>query len=286
MIPREWLPVVGLSLLALMAACTGGRTEATISPADTIPLAAPADTDSLYTHEDEVEELRLPEGRDEAFSDFIFTFVFNRRFQAERIRFPLAISEEGDSIPRRIRSGAAFRSEFDWPGDETYTMLLTDAGQMEAYQNDLDLAAVEVQLIDLSAQRVKGYNFRRTSGRWHLEEGRYYRPEGRLGEFLRFYNRFVSDSIFQQQCLASNIRYVTPDEEDGSGSIEGTLEPAQWPIFRPELPQGTLTNIRFGQDFDGSSRLVLVQCGLSNGLMDFYTFQREGGGWRLTSFEN
>lgn len=286
LIPREWLPIVGFALLSSLAACTGGRTEEAEAQGDTIASSDSLLADSLYSQEDEMEELRLPEGRDEAFSDFIFTFVFNRRFQAERIRFPLAIREEGDSSPRHIRSGAAFRNEFRWPSNEAYTMLLTDAGQMEAYQNDLALSAVEVQLIDLDSQRVRGYDFRRTGGRWHLEAARHYVPEGRLSDFLRFYSHFVSDSLFQQQSLAPSIRYVTPDAEEGGESIEGTLEPSQWPMFRPELPQGTLTNIQFGQDFDRSQRLVLVQCGLSNGLMDFYTFQREGGAWRLVSFEN
>ena len=284
MIRRIWVLLLPLLMLAA-ASCRNGQTEKQELEADSTETADSLVLDTLSEFEEKVEELSFPEGRAEVFSDFIFTFVNNRRFQAERIKFPLPM-EEADGTQREITSGRDFCADFQWPSREEYTMLLTDAGQMEDYQNDLDLSEAEVQLISLPASTIRGYQFRRTAGKWQLFSRRSYHPDGRLADFLRFYNRFSTDSLFQQESLADVLRYATTDPDGEQERLEGTLHPDQWSAFRPELPQGVITNINFGQQLEHADQIVLLQCGTSSGMMDTYTFRFERGGWKLVSYEN
>ena len=76
------------------------------------------------------------------------------------------------------------------------------------------------------------------------------------------------------------------DPDDDFSMIEGTLDHEQWDAFKPQLPAGRLTNIRYGQTYDDPRRMILVKQGISNGLMDILTFRRRGGNWKLVSYEN
>ena len=97
---------------------------------------------------------------------------------------------------------------------------------------------------------------------------------------------FVEDADFQSRSVADPLRYVTADPDDDFSMIEGTLDHEQWDAFKPQLPAGRLTNIRYGQTYDDPRRMILVKQGISNGLMDILTFRRRGGNWKLVSYEN
>ena len=282
---RGILALLPLAIVVIVVSCKGGQVESEEYVADSLALEDSVMDDTLSDFEEKVDELRLPEGRIEAFSDFIFTFINNRRFQAERINFPLPMQEQNGE-QRTITRGSDFRNDFQWPCHEEYTMLLTDPQQMEDYQNDLELAEAEVQIISLPTQSIRGYQFRREEGKWKLYSRRQYAPEGRLADFLQFYNRFSTDSLYQQENLAPQMKFATTDPDGDLGRVEGILDASQWSAFRPELPHGTITNINFGQPLQHTDHMVLLQCGTSSGMMDTYTFHYDRGGWKLTSYEN
>lgn len=58
-------------------------------------------------------------------------------------------------------------------------------------------------------------------------------------------------------------------------------------MFRPEMPGLAFVNMDFGQSVSTTDhRLHLLQCGISNGMLDVFTFQRESDRWQLVSYEN
>jgi len=277
-------PLVLMALLG-MSSCHQNNTEESGLETDSTQIEDSVVIDSAYTDEDEVEPLELPAGRDEAFSDFIFSFIHNRRFQAERVKFPLKVTNL-DGSESRIKSGEVFRKEFRLPSYEYYTVLLGEREQMEVFQNDLELADVNFDMIKLQNRQRKSFHFVRESGKWALIEEKHEVVNDHYADFLDFYQRFTTDSLYEQQSLASHIYFSTPDYENEMETVTGTIEASQWSAFRPEMPFHVITNIEFGQTFENPNKMLLLQCGISNGMMDVYTFHKEGGRWKLISYEN
>lgn len=259
-----------------LVACSGS------TPTDSVDSML---SDTLTHYEELVEELSSAEQRDETFSDFLFSFINNRRFQAERVRFPLSFTAL-DGADRRIKSGHSFRSLFTWPVADEYCLLLNNEKQMEDFQNNMIQDKVEVQIIDLQNTTIRGFNFQRNGKKWQCFRVREYVPEDDLLDFLRFYNRFSTDSLFQSQSLASSIAFSMPVDGNESDVIEGILEPYQWEAFQPNLPVHYITNIFFGQQLQRFEQVVLLHCGIANGLFDVFTFRRHNGKWRLVSFKD
>ncbi len=240
--------------------------------------------DTLSEYEERVEELSMPQ-RIETFSDFFFLFLNNRRFQAERVKFPLNVCDiNGEEYV--IKSGREFRTYFTWPSTDEYCLLLTDEAQMEEFQNNLEFCDVEVQLIELRSGQIRAFDFHREAETWQLVRSREYDSSGNVLDFLQFYNQFVTDSLFQQQSLNTPIRYTMVDLDEEYSQIDGTLDPSQWPAFRPDLPTHRITNILFGQQLEQAQEIVLAHCGIANGMMEMFTFRKNGAHWRLTTFKN
>lgn len=276
---------VFMPMLMVMVACGQGRTERGFSEVDSLPDADTLAEDTSFFFDDEDDGLTLGEREVEAFSDFIYAFTHNGRFQAERIRFPLPVRDI-DGSETRITSGKRFRSEFLIPNNDYYTLILGDMNQMDDYQNDSSLTDVAFQFLSLADLRVDSYNFKRTDGRWFLENRSKSHVDAQLIDFMHFYHRFITDSIFQQESLSRNLSLAIEESEDSEEEISGTIDPDQWPAFRPEMPSGEFVNIDFGQSYPNPGRIHLLKCGISNGMLDIFTFQRDGEQWKLISYEN
>ena len=274
------------AVLLAWASCDRGRTPSNIEATDTLTLEDTLETDSAYYFEEEDDGLSLENHATEVFSDFIFAFTHNGRFQAERIRFPLRV-KESDGVEYTIRSGRQFREEFQLPDNEYYTLILGDKDQMDTFQNDSTLTEVKFQCIDLANHNMVSYDFSRTDGRWYLDSRTHAPIEPKFSDFLRFYDHFTTDSVFQQESIADQLVMLMedPDTEEGE-NIEGTIDSGQWPVFRPDMPCGRFVNIDFGQTFPNPNRIYLFQCGVSNGLLNIFTFQHDNERWRLTAYEN
>lgn len=287
---RKTLRVVALVALVLgIASCgsRGGRMTASESEQDSLQ-DVPVDSQETVMptdYEERVEELSGPTQRTEAFSDFFFSFLNDRRFQADRVKFPLHLTNvKGEK--RTITRGSDFREYFAWPNADEYMLLLSNEAQMEHFQNAMDLTEIEVQVIDLKRLTIKGFDFSRAEKQWKLLEGREYIPHGVYYDFLRFYQRFSTDNDFQTQSLARPLVYTMPDPDDERGEITGTLDPEQWPAFRPDLPRDVVSNILFGQNLEQTRQITLVHCGIASGLLDVFTFRLVGERWQLVSFKS
>lgn len=266
-------------------ACRHGSTATETDSTDSTMATDTTDIDSTLLLDSEDKGLSLDTHTTEVFGDFIFAFTHNSRFQAERVRFPLPVTEL-DGTERTIRSGRQFRSEFHLPGNEYYTLILGDRSQMRVLQSDTLVDNVTIQCIHLEQQTMTNYNFNRNQGRWFLNSCTHTPVAHELSSFFQFYEKFVTDTLFQQESIAEQLAFTMEDPDEEEDDIEGIIDRGQWPVFRPEMPGKEFVSIDFGQDYPNPHRLLFLQCGISDGMLDIFTFQREGERWVLTSYEN
>ncbi len=273
-----------VALASVLAAC--GRKKA-VSEVD---YAYGPVIDSLFDSPDslvfssEPSDEELPERADELFDDFIFEFARLEKVRLDRVEFPLPLIVRGDTV---------WLTEKQWIYDslfmdrDYYTVFYNDEEQMEL-EKRTDLDRVDVEQIHLEERQVKTCRFRRLEGEWRLtqESVRDFTADDPLDRFMDFYRKFVSDAAFQQRSVSNPLRYVTTDPDDDFNTIEGTLDHDQWDAFKPQLPDGVITNIRYGQTYDNPDGMVMVKAGISNGLMDILDFRRKDGEWKLFSYEN
>ncbi len=277
-------PTVALALCVL--SCAGERTQDEENEdEDSLWTADPAIVASVAEAATELEEAEQPATEVLTFNDFFFLFTHNKSFQAAHIKFPIDIRELDETV-RTMSSGAAFRSYFNWPDGGEYTLLLADAGEIGRLSSDMSLDSVAAEVIDLEAMTTRSYEFLCRDSIWRLHHISNFEPQERVGDFLRFYAQFSTDTIFQEEHLAESIRFTSADPDNETESIEGILLPAQWQAFRPDLPCGVITNIFFGQPIEDSPRIILLQCASASGMMQTCTFEQRHGRWILSSFEN
>lgn len=276
--------VGGVAFALLLAAC-GQKKGASMSERAEVPVVDTFmdSTDSLLIFS-EAQEEGMSSRADELFDDFVFEFARLGKLRAARVKFPLLQVKAGDTtwIPKE-----RWKYEPLFTNQDYYTVFYNHEEQMEL-EKRTDLSFVEVEQFDLQRRSVKASRFEKLDGKWMLTQERInvFGQSGPLEQFLAFYQRFVADSLFQVKSISSPLRYVTTDPEDDFGTVEGTLDVAQWQAFKPQLPDSVLTNVRYGQTYDDPDDMILVKAGISNGLMDILYFKKRRGAWKLVAYEN
>lgn len=277
-----WLP---LSLgLWLLASCTfSGGGEGHDGDADD-GMVDSLDTDSLAYDPYLVDDEEVPQGVDELFDDFMYTFTTNRHLQMQRVAFPLNIKQDNGEVERIDRRSWA--GTFDFMQGDYYTVLFNNAEQIDI-EKSTDLQNVQVERIDLNEGKITSYDFSRQDGRWMLAQGRHGRVEDdALHDFLNFYGRFCTDSVYMAESIAQPLEFSLMDPEDEENYITGTIDVDQWSAFDIELPSGVITNMRYGQTYDNPNHMVLQKCAGASGSYEVFTFAKENGHWRLVKYEN
>lgn len=230
------------------------------------------------------EAQRMPEEADELFDDFIFNYASDKRLQRERTIFPLPYYN-GDT-PTKITAE-------EWKHDELFTQqhlytLLFDKEEEMDLMGDTTLSSVKVEWIYLASRQVKRYYFERVKGAWMLEAINLRRLEEDENEdFVTFYARFATDSLYQRRHIDNPLQFVTIDPDDEFSILETTMGPDQWYAFRPELPTDKLSNINYGQkNEDSSPNKILRINGIEDGMSNVLYFRRQNGEWRLYKYED
>lgn len=277
--------VVLLSCLLALTACKNGRTAEPAGEdmqAETVVEETVEEEEAEEPEEGEEElisETPMPLAADELFDDFIFNFSANRKLQQERIAFPLRVNSgtKTDSIERR-----QWQMEHFFMRQGYYTLLFDSEDQLESVK-DTALSQAIVEKIFLDQLFVRQYLFSRQSGRWMLQEVRNQTiDKNPNASFLKFYQKFATDSTFQMHSLSEQITFVGPDPDDDFSQMEGVITPDSWSVFAPELPQTMLYNIVYGrQDPDARGKIFVLR-GISNGLELEMFFARVGERWLLT----
>lgn len=275
---KKWMGILPMFVVIALSACNQGRVKEDAAEADIQELDTCCQ-DTLSPVEEEIEEAE--DRLDRSFDDFLFAFTHSIKLFYQRIDYPL-LHETSDGTVVEVRT-RNFHREFQFLGNDFFTVLYGDASQIEEHQED---SLVQIERINLEEQEVRVYNFQKKDGVWKLTSmcDSDFSSTG-FEDFLVFYSSFSSDTIFQYRHIAQPLRLSIMDPEDDEEFIEGTIDAGQWSSFCPDVPCGTISNIRYGQAYN-NRQMVMMKCGSSNGLQELFTFQRHGDSWKLVSYEN
>jgi hypothetical protein len=261
----------------LMFSCTGKKGgQGEEMPADSVAdTAVVTETDTLELL---ITETPMPRAADAMFDDFIFNFVANKKLQKERIIFPLRKTENGKT---ELTEKDQWEMEHFFMKQGYYTLFFDNDKEMELMK-DTAVSEATVEKIQLKKNRVMDYLFQRIKGAWMLKEIRVTTLEQNPNaSFLAFYQRFVSDSVFQIKSLNETVQFVGPDPDDDFNMMEGVITPESWEAFAPTLPTKVLYNIVYGKPIaEGNDKIFLLR-GVANGLEMELRFKKVGGKWLL-----
>ena len=242
-------------------------------------------SDTLSEVEEEIEEADESDRLDTSFDDFMFAFTHSDRLQSKRIIWPLAYTDaEGNT---RSVSSLNVASEFRFLKGDFFTVMYGDRKQVEKQKLETDDSLVIVERIDLMEEKLRNYEFKLLSGKWKLTSMRDIEfHESDIYDFLTFYARFCSDTLYQQEHVDQPLRVMVLDPEMDDAYIEGTINAEQWRSFCPDVPQGVISNIRYGVQKYRPSQMIMQKSGSSNGLQELFIFNKENNEWFLTAYEN
>lgn len=283
--------VIGFCLLGMLASCRDGKKKADPFAGLTEQIdSIHAETDSVpsITYAEEEEEEEIPVTADESFADFFYNFASDEAFQRSRTVFPLPLYEEKHVTriePPHWKYDPLFSQE------DAYTILFDQEEDMEV-EKDTALRSVQIDWIYLTENKIKRYYFERKNNQWVLEainkiKTNYQDDKKGPEDFYAFYKHFSQDSVFQRQRLHRPLVFVTSDPEDEFQILETTLDEGQWFTFRPPIMKARLTNVHYGQpEKEDSNRKIVEYKGFGNGFSNVLYFERKGGIWKLTKFED
>lgn len=274
------IPVFAICLFMMTwtTGCTDRKTETDDS---TFVDSTSTDTIVEDTMDQLIAEQQMPKAADELFDDFIFNFAANRKLQVNRIKFPLKFVD-GDNTSYVEKS--AWKMDYFFMEQGYYTLILDNERQMKAVK-DTSVNNVVVEKIYLDNNKVKRYYFERLGGQWMLTSmSQSPIAQNSEASFLSFYQRFVTDSVFQVNSLNDPVMFSGPDPDDDFETMSGEIDPETWPAFAPELPSGLIYNINYGQKSGNGNQKIFVMRGIANGMEMQLTFSNVGGKWKLTKF--
>ncbi len=230
------------------------------------------------------ESQPMPLEADELFDDFIFNYAQDEALQRQRTVFPLPYNRDGHMTEIERKA---------WTHDPLFTesniyTLLFDREQDMDIVGDTSLNAVQVEWLFLKKREMKKYFFQRTRGMWMLDSIALHPiKQGEGGEFVDFYTRFVSDSLYQRSHIHTPLRFITLDPDDEFSILETTLDLEQWYAFRPQMPAEWLSNICYGQRNETRSRTKILKVnGIGNGYSNVFYFRKRLGEWELYKYED
>ncbi len=275
--------IAGVILLSMLSSCNNKKSK--IDPFASITQ----EVDSIRHQTDSIPEDKLPEDpqpiqADESFDDFVYNFASDDALQRQRVKFPLPYynGDEKSNIDER-----------HWKHDNLFTKqhyytLLFDREEDMDLVGDTSLTSVQVEWIFVKTRMMKRYYFERIKGAWILEAINLCPIERNDKEnFVEFFGRFATDSLFQSQRVSDPLAFVTSDPDDDFSILETSLDVNQWFAFKPELPSERLSNINYGQRNDDNSNMkILALKGIGNGFSNILYFRRKAGEWELYKFED
>lgn len=273
----------GLLLLLFIAGC--GNKQKTSDPFAALTQmvdSARQQPDSLQQPVE--DESPKPIEADELFDDFIFNYASDDALQRQRTIFPLPYYK--DDIPVKIEK-KYWEHDYLFSQQSYYTLLFDREEDMDMV-GDTALTSVQVEWVYLKTRMIKKYYFERIKGAWMLEAINLRKIEkGENEDFVDFYARFVTDSVYQSKHIHTPLKFITIDPDDEFSILETTLDLNQWYAFRPILPTDRLSNINYGQkNEDQSTTKILKVNGIGNGYSTVFYFRKKRGEWELYKYED
>lgn len=274
---------LGVCLLFFLMSCGNKKTK--IDPFVTITNLV----DSTAHKTDSVPQVVVdddpkPTEADESFDDFIYGYASDDALQKQRTKFPLPYYNV-DTVSKIEKD--EWKHDYLFTQQSYYTLLFDNEDDLELV-GDTAVTSVKVEWFLLKERMVKRYYFERVKGAWMLEAINLRRVETEQNEdFITFYTRFVTDSIYQSRHIREPLVYITIDPDDEFSILETTLDLNQWYAFRPVLPVERLSNINYGQQNDDNATTKIMKVnGIGNGYSNIFYFRKRGGRWELYKYED
>lgn len=265
------------AIMLLMFSCTGKKA----GQMDEVPTDSVADsTDVAVTDTMEllITQTPMPRAADAMFDDFIFNFVANKKLQKERTVFPLRTTEGDKTVNTKEEQ---WQMERLFMRQGYYTLLFSDEEQM-SLMKDTAVSQAIVEKIQLKKNRVVNYRFFRVKGAWMMTSINVTPiSENANASFLNFYQKFVTDSVFQLESINETVQFVGPDPDDDFAQMEGVITPDTWEAFAPTLPVKVLYNIVYGKPKAANKEMIFLMKGVANGLEMELRFKKVGNKWLL-----
>ena len=283
---RKVLVILALfSLLFMLFVPTGCNDRKPRTVDSTASDTAVRDTSAADSTENLIEATPMPKAADELFDDFVFNFAANRKLQRRRIVFPLPVYRDGKVVKKIAEN--KWEMERFFMRQEYYTLIFDNARQMNLVK-DTTISHVVIEKIFSHKNLIQQYLFNKIKGKWMLTSMNYMSlARNKNADFLKFYNKFATDTAFQVRSMAREVQFSAPDPNDDFAQISGVMMPQQWPDFKPGLiPNGTLYNIIYGQKYTDAGRKLFVIRGIANGLEIELSFRKVGGQWKLVKFNS
>ena len=283
---RKVLVIFALfSLLFMLFVPTGCNDRKPRTVDSTASDTAVRDTSAADSAENLIEATPMPKAADELFDDFVFNFAANRKLQRRRIVFPLPVYRDG-KVVKKIAANK-WEMERCFMRQEYYTLIFDNARQMNLVK-DTTISHVVIEKIFSHKNLIQQYLFNKIKGKWMLTSMNYMSlAQNKNADFLKFYNKFATDTAFQVRSMAREVQFSAPDPNDDFAQISGVMMPQQWPDFKPGLiPNGTIYNIIYGQKYTDAGRRLFVIRGIANGLEIELSFRKVGGQWKLVKFNS
>lgn len=230
------------------------------------------------------DEIEPPAAVDELFDDFLYNFIDDAHFQSQRIVYPLPC-KTGDEEEKLTQQ--------EWPQydhfkNQELLSVIYEREQDFVLSKDTSMQSVAVEWIGLKSDEVEKFHFNRVENKWMLTEiDKKHRSEIPNGDFLNFYARFVTDSIFQREALAEPVKVILTSEDGEEEPQEEHLNADEWFEMRQSLPLPTdaIVNVNYGQASISQNRKILMLQGLGNGMQMKFKFNKQDDGWKLMEIE-
>lgn len=287
MYPKYIIYPIGICMLcALIVSCSNGLKHVQ-ERSDSDSVAVPVkniEASLLLTDEELAGESVYNDRVDELFDDFLYNYIHDKELRHKRTKFPLK-EHLSDGSMRTVREDM-WHEVFDFM-DKEYTTTIYNNEQEKSITEDTSLTQASLERIDLVKHVVTSYDFVKEDGKWILSSVRNLNfKESDLSDFLSFYSRFAQDTAFRSKSLARSIRISMLDPEDDTQMIEGFITRDQWITVDGGIPEGIITNIRYGQRYKRARNILMEKIGMGNGLSETFFFSKNGRKWEMVGYEN
>lgn len=268
-------------IISVFLSCIGHKSkQIEVESNDSLKKSLLADT--LIFESDSIEV--IPENVDDLFADFVYCFFSNENLQEKRTEFPLLFVENGveRSIPRTDWSFISLLGNL-----ECYAIIHERETDLEQFSEQM-ICKISVKLVLQNNSEVISYNFHKVSEKWILTDVcRTPLQSEKDGDFIQFFYRFTSDSLFQENHLCSSLQMAILDPVDEFNTIEATINSEQWSSFAPILTNNSLLFLDLGLNHIGYSSCKFISLrGFGNGLDNTFKFIRKDNTWMLSKFED
>lgn len=267
-------------VLPIVSCTYSGKNSIESNDSDTVELHDKV----LWTTEELNKDKEYSERADELFDDFLYNYVHDVDLQKQRTVYPLKETLLTGKVVERTQRESC--EDFSFMDGE-YTTIIYNNEQEKSFNEDTALLQASLEKIDLVSRKITSYDFLRDCGKWNLVAIRNISfSNSDLCDFLSFYSKFSQDLKFQHKSIASSIHISMMDPDDYTQTIEGFITKEQCSAIISAIPSGVITNIRYGQQYKHTRRILIEKNSMGNGMSETFCFAKNGNRWGLVGYEN